>query len=84
MNLIKFIYTSQGHQLAINLINYGISVTIIPDSAIFSIMARVNKVVIGTHSVLANGGIKAVSGAYSVAVAAKHFSVPVSKGKIFF
>lgn len=41
-------------------------------------MARVNQVVIGTHSVMANGGLKAVCGTQNLALAAKHHSVPVS------
>lgn len=40
-------------------------------------MSRVNKVIIGTHSVLANGGLRAACGALTVALAAKHYSVPV-------
>lgn len=40
-------------------------------------MSRVNKVIIGTHSVLANGGLRAACGSYTIALAAKHFSVPV-------
>lgn len=46
----------QGHDLATRLSSVGINTTLIPDSAIFAIMSRVNKVVIGTHSVMANGG----------------------------
>lgn len=49
----------------------------IPDSAIFAMMSRVNKVIIGTHTVMANGGLRAVCGAHTVALAAKHYSVPV-------
>lgn len=67
----------RGHQLAVNLAKAKIETTVIPDSAIFAMMSRVNKVIIGTHSVLANGGLRAASGAYSVALAAQHFSVPV-------
>lgn len=40
-------------------------------------MSRVNKVIIGTHSVLANGGLRAACGALTLALAAKHYSVPV-------
>eukprot|EP00455_Lapot_gusevi_P015977 TRINITY_DN18155_c0_g3_i1.p2 TRINITY_DN18155_c0_g3~~TRINITY_DN18155_c0_g3_i1.p2 ORF type:complete len:128 (-),score=38.87 TRINITY_DN18155_c0_g3_i1:129-512(-) len=40
-------------------------------------MARVNKVIIGTHVVLANGGMLAHNGAFNIAVAAKAHSVPV-------
>lgn len=67
----------RGHMMAASLAKVGIETTIIPDSAIFAIMSRVNKVIIGTHSVLANGGLRAASGSFSVALAAKHYSVPV-------
>lgn len=67
----------RGHMLSSALAKTGIETTIIPDSAIFAMMSRVNKVIIGTHSVLANGGLRAASGAFSVALAAKHYSVPV-------
>lgn len=66
-----------GHELAASLSNEKINTTIIPDSAVFALMSRVNKVIIGTHSVMANGGLKAVSGAYTLALAAKHYSVPL-------
>lgn len=67
----------RGHMLAHSLANSKIDSTVIPDSAIYAYMSRVNKVIIGTHSVLANGGLRAASGAFTVALAAKHFSVPV-------
>lgn len=67
----------QGHKLAADLAEAQISTTLIPDSAIFAMMARVNKVIIGTHSVMANGGLKAVCGTHTLALAAKHYSVPV-------
>lgn len=44
--------------MAESLANDKINTTLIPDSAIFAIMSRVNKVIIGTHSVMANGGYK--------------------------
>ena len=46
----------QGQQLAISLAKDGIDTTVITDSAVFAIMSRVNKVIIGTHTVMANGG----------------------------
>jgi len=55
----------------------NVEIVVIPDAAIFAMMSRVNKVIIGTHSVLANGGLRAACGAYTVALAAKHYSVPV-------
>ncbi|KAL1920911.1 uncharacterized protein VTP21DRAFT_11546 [Calcarisporiella thermophila] len=66
-----------GHELARTLAKAGIQTTIIPDSAIFAFMARVNKVILGTHAVLANGGLIAVSGSQMLAAAAKHHSTPV-------
>ena len=68
---------SQGHKMAADLAKAKISTTLISDSAIFAMMARVNKVITGTHSVMANGGLKAVCGAHTLALAAKHYSVPV-------
>lgn len=66
-----------GREMAKLLNKSGISTLIIPDSAVFAIMSRVNKVIIGTHSMMANGGIKAPAGSHSIALAAKHFSVPL-------
>ena len=65
-----------GHQMAVNLAKGKISTTVITDSAIFAMMARVNKVIIGTTSILADGTVVAASGAKTVALAAKHYSVP--------
>lgn len=64
--------------MAASLAKSNIKTTVIPDSAVFAMMSRVNKVIIGTHTVLANGGLRASSGIYAVALAAKHYSVPVS------
>ena len=61
-----------GHQMASNLAKAKISTTIIKDSAIFAMMARANKVIIGTQSILADGTVVATSGAKTVALAAKH------------
>jgi len=66
-----------GHQMATSLAKAKISTTVITDSAIFAMMARVNKVIIGTSSILADGGVVASSGSRSVALAAKHYSVPL-------
>ncbi|XP_017473479.1 PREDICTED: translation initiation factor eIF-2B subunit beta [Rhagoletis zephyria] len=67
----------RGHNLAASLANGNAEIIVIPDSAIFAMMSRVNKVIIGTHSVLANGGLRAACGSYTVALSAKHYSVPV-------
>jgi translation initiation factor eIF-2B subunit beta len=59
------------------LTNLGITVILIPDSAVFAIMSRVNKVILATHSVLANGGLVAACGAKMIAQAAKMHQTPV-------
>lgn len=66
----------QGHEMAAKLPK-KIKTTLISDLAIFAMMSRVNKVIIGTHTVMANGGLKAPTGCHTVAQAAKHYSVPV-------
>ena len=66
-----------GHKMAINLSKSNIPVTMVTDSAVFAIMARVNKIVIGTRSLLANGGLTAKSGTYNLALAAKNYNVPL-------
>ncbi|KAK2737756.1 GCD complex subunit gcd7 [Myotisia sp. PD_48] len=55
----------------------GITVILIPDSAVFALMSRVNKVILGTHSVLANGGLVAAAGTRVIATAAKAHKTPV-------
>lgn len=55
----------------------GVTVILIPDSAISAIMSRVTKVILATHSVLANGGLVAAAGAETIARAAKDAKVPV-------
>ncbi|TMW65747.1 hypothetical protein Poli38472_008389 [Pythium oligandrum] len=66
-----------GQQMAHSLAENGLDVTIIPDSAVFAMMARVNKVVIPAAAVVANGGLIAQSGLQNIALAAKKYSVPV-------
>ncbi|XP_072019569.1 translation initiation factor eIF2B subunit beta-like isoform X2 [Amphiura filiformis] len=67
----------QGQQLAVTLAKANIETTVITDSAVFAMMSRVNKVIIGTHTVMASGGLKAISGSHALALAAKHHSVPL-------
>lgn len=55
----------------------GITVILIPDSAVFALMSRVNKVILDTHIVLANGGLVAAAGAKLVAKAASMHRKPV-------
>jgi translation initiation factor eIF-2B subunit beta len=67
----------QGHETAKALAAAGIDTCVIHDSSVFAIMARVHKVVLPAHAVLANGGLIAPSGCNLVATAAKHYAVPV-------
>eukprot|EP01083_Nonionella_stella_P085087 235697_1 len=69
--------TFTGQKMAKKLAAAGIDCTVISDSAVFAMMARVNTVLIGSHSVLANGGLVAQAGTHPLCVAAKHHSVPV-------
>jgi len=66
----------EGHSMALRLAKAGISTTVITDAAIFAIMARVNKVIVGCSAVLANGGVMSTTGMHTVALAARHHSVP--------
>jgi translation initiation factor eIF-2B subunit beta len=55
----------------------GITVILITDASIFAIMSRVNKVILATHAVIANGGLIAAAGARIIAKAAKVHKTPV-------
>ena len=47
----------------------GIDTIIISDAMIFAVMARVNKVLLGAHAVLANGGLITQAGSNVVGLA---------------
>lgn len=55
-----------------------IKTTVVSDAAVFAIMSRVNKVIIDTHTVMANGALCARCGTYTIGRSAKHYSVPVN------
>jgi translation initiation factor eIF-2B subunit beta len=55
----------------------GITVILIPDSAVFALMSRINKVILAPHTVLANGSLIAASGSATIARAARAHRVPV-------
>lgn len=77
MGFCNIINLFQGHEMAISLSKSKIQTKMIADSSMFGMMSRVNKVIIGTHTVMADGGLRAVCGTHSVALAAKYYSVPV-------
>lgn len=63
--------------MAASLAKSGIETAIVPTAAIFAVMSRINKVIVGTHTVMANGGLRASCGVHTIALAAKRYSVPV-------
>ena len=66
-----------GHQMARELASAGISTFLVPDSSIYAIMSRVNKVILGAHAILANGGMFAITGSLLATTAARAHSTPV-------
>jgi len=48
----------------------GITVIVIPDSSVFALMSRINKVLLSAHAVLENGSLIAQAGAKAIAEAA--------------
>ncbi|PVF98854.1 nagb/rpia/CoA transferase-like protein [Serendipita vermifera] len=69
--------TFSGHEMARSLAASGINSILIPDSAIYAVMSRVNKVILGAHAILANGGVFASAGAILAAHAAQTHRTPV-------
>lgn len=63
--------------MARSLSSAGISTFLVPDSSIYAIMSRVNKVILGAHAILANGGMYAIVGSLLAATAARAHSTPV-------
>lgn len=66
-----------GQEMARSLAAAGIETTVISDSAIYAIMARVNQVLLPCRAMIANGGLIAPCGGHMAALAAKELSVPV-------
>ncbi|GAW09635.1 eukaryotic translation initiation factor 2B subunit 2 [Lentinula edodes] len=66
-----------GREMAASLSSAGISTFLVPDSSIYALMSRVNKVILGAHAILANGGMFATSGSLLAATAARSYSTPV-------
>lgn len=65
-----------GRTMAKNLAESNISTSFITDDATSAFMKMVKKVIVGTHSIMANGGLKARIGIHSVALSAKRHNVP--------
>ncbi|CAL9732899.1 translation initiation factor eIF-2B subunit beta [Monosporozyma unispora] len=70
--------TDSAHEFAKKLAQHDIETIIIPDSAVFALMSRVGKVIIGTKAVFVNGGsIASSSGVSTVCECAREFKTPV-------
>ena len=61
----------KGHQTAKSLQEEGIDAKLITDSSVYALMSGVDKVIISTHAIMANGGLLAHAGAYQICLAAK-------------
>ncbi|AAS54782.1 AGR292Cp [Eremothecium gossypii ATCC 10895] len=70
--------TKVAHEFARNLAQRNIETIVIPDSAVFALMSRVGKVIIGAKAVFTNGGaISSTAGVSSVCECAREFKTPV-------
>ncbi|GAA98478.1 hypothetical protein E5Q_05164 [Mixia osmundae IAM 14324] len=66
-----------GRSMALALSNAGIDTVLLPDAAVFALMSRVSKVILGAHNVLADGSFVAHTGALPICRIAKAHLVPV-------
>ncbi|SCU85689.1 LANO_0C05006g1_1 [Lachancea nothofagi CBS 11611] len=70
--------TRIAHQFAKTLSEHDVETTVIPDTAVFALMSRVGKVIIGAKTVFTNGGtISSTAGVSSVCECAREFKTPV-------
>ena len=67
-----------GQEMTVELVKAGITTTLIPDSALFVMMPRVNKVIVGANAIMSNGGIITASGVHLLALVARKHGVPLT------
>jgi len=67
-----------GQQMTVELVKAGITTTLIPDSALFVMMPRVSKVIVGANAIMSNGGVITSSGVHLLALVARRHGVPVT------
>lgn len=67
----------EGKELAKHLITLGVPVKLITDSAVDSIISRVNLVLVGADSVLKDGSLIHKTGTGNIAIAAKKHGIPL-------
>ncbi|ELP84500.1 translation initiation factor eif-2B beta subunit, putative [Entamoeba invadens IP1] len=75
--VVDSLQRKDGEEIVLELQNRGIKADLFPESALFSVLPHVNKIVLGCHTVLANGGLIAAAGAFNLCCVATHFRVPV-------
>lgn len=68
---------TRAHSFAKRLAESNIESTVIPDSAVYAVMSRVGKVIMGSNIVFANGGLTSASGVATVVECAKAHKTPV-------
>lgn len=66
-----------GQRMAAELARHKINVTLLTDAAMVAIMPSVTKILVGSHAVMADGGILAPSGYAALCLAAKRYAKPV-------
>ena len=67
-----------GHSTANILQKHGLQVSLVTDASVYSLMSRVDKVMISSTAIMANGGLIAAAGAYQICLAAKVSSISFS------
>lgn len=67
----------KAHSLARELSKLGIETVVIPDTLVLAVMSRVGKVIIGTRTVLANGGCITSAGVSLACECAHEYRTPV-------
>ncbi|KAF1741733.1 hypothetical protein MXB_5655 [Myxobolus squamalis] len=67
-----------GHLMVQRLSNIAnIEISLIPDSCIFAMMARVNKVILSCYSISADGSLCSQSGSHALALSASDYGLPI-------
>ena len=63
--------------MASELAKHSIPSALVPETSIFALMSRINKVLIDCNAILNNGGILTTAGGLLIALAAKENAVPL-------
>jgi translation initiation factor eIF-2B subunit beta len=77
LSVLTFLLRYLGHIMTQSLSSVGTSTFLVPDSSIWAIISRISKVILGAHTILANGRMFAITGSLLAAMAAQAHSTPV-------